>query len=195
MRPVGFHGANPPDFDRKNGSSSNWNQPQVEAPGQRISSLELQLANLNTKTTVVSSRITTERAYVDRFFNNLEQTLNDLTCHVNIYEQIRKNWNLLRKDIQMMNYDIGTIRKSQTALQELLKNLVEQLEELVAKETPIKEIATSVMSKTRGWLQFEDVLFAIPNPSGFATWGPIGCNQPTRLSEGFTSMQQIVPFI
>ena len=53
------------------------------------------------------------------------------------------------------------------ALQELLENLVEQIEEVVAKKVPIKEIATSAILKARGWLLFEHEPFLRPKLGGF----------------------------
>ena len=58
---------------------------------QSISRLDLQMANLDTKTTIVSSKISIERAYVDRHFNDMEPTLTGLMCPMNICEQITKN--------------------------------------------------------------------------------------------------------
>ena len=66
-----------------------------------------------------------------------------------------------------MNDDITAIRQSQMVLQELLQNMVEQIEEVVVKEAPIKESAMSALPKAHGWLMFEDQTFLRPKPGRF----------------------------
>ena len=75
----------------------------------------------------------------------MEQNLIAFMYYVAICDQITKNWNHLRTDIQTMNDDITAIQQPHMALQGLLENLVEQTEELAAKKAQIKGTTTSAM--------------------------------------------------
>ena len=89
-----------------------------------------------------------------------------------------------------MNDDIAVI--CQMALQELVENLVEQIEEVATKEAPIKETATSAMPRARDWLRFEDEPFSRQKPGGFTQWNPVRRNKLIASSEGFAPMQQTI---
>ena len=54
----------------------------MEPLDQSVSRSELQMVKLDTKTTIVSSKISIERAHVDRHFNDMEKIVTGLMCIV-----------------------------------------------------------------------------------------------------------------
>ena len=100
--------------------------------------------------TKIQIRVDIEKAYMDKNFIEIWQTLIGLTCHMTIVEELTKNWNHMQVELQALNQQMAVICVLQMALQELIANLWEQLEDLAQGDDNHENLSETIESTMLG---------------------------------------------
>ena len=111
----------------------------VEPLDVRITSLEKQMHEVETRTLTNPLKIASDCHYMDQYFHQMNETLTNLASQMNIVEEISKNWSHMQQELTTMNTEIVAIREAQMALHNLMEGILNWLDTVVEKKPPLEE--------------------------------------------------------
>ena len=81
----------------------------VEPMAMRLTGVEKQVYETETKTLTNQLNIESNRQYLDQQLYQINETLTSLTCRMNIVEEITKNWNCMEQELTTINTEIVAV--------------------------------------------------------------------------------------
>ena len=94
---------------------------------------------IETRTLTNQLKIESNRQYLDQQFYQMNETLTNLECRMNIVEEIMKNWNRMQDELNMIYTKIAVVCESQLALTTLMEGILTRLHTVAETEPPPEE--------------------------------------------------------
>ena len=111
----------------------------VEPLDMRLTGLEKQVYEMETKTLTNQLKIESNRRYLDQQLYQMNETLTNVACQMNIVEEITKTWNRIQRELTTINTEIAVVCESQWTLTTLMEDILTRLDMVVETEPPPEE--------------------------------------------------------